>query len=124
MENKPKILIIDDDERILHLLKKFLERNNFLAYCANCASKAEKMMKDMQFDLVILDVMMPQTTGIEFAQNIRNTKNQIPIIMLTALSSSEDIIQGLKSGANDYMAKPFEPNELIVRIKNLINTKH
>jgi two-component system phosphate regulon response regulator OmpR len=122
MKKKPHILIVDDDNRILKLLKKFLLQNDFLVSTSASATGATELLKTFVFDLIILDVMMPEVTGIEFAKEIRQTNSPMPIVMLTALSDPEDKIIGLESGANDYITKPFEPRELLLRINNLINT--
>ncbi len=122
-EQLPHVLVVDDDERILKLLKKFLLQNNFLVSTSASSKESLEMLKKFQFDLVILDVMMPEITGVEFAQQVRRAGSCTPVIMLTALSEPEDRIKGLEAGANDYMSKPFEPRELLLRINNLINTQ-
>lgn len=116
-----KILIVDDDSRILKLLTKFLTQNNFLVSTAINVQEAEKLLKN-SFDLIILDVMLPGVTGLEFAQKIKLSGSITPIIMLTALSEPDDRVKGLESGASDYLSKPFNPKELLLRIKNLIDT--
>ena len=121
-DDKPHILIIDDDIRILKLLKKFLQQHNFLVSTAISAKEAFNLLENFIFDLIILDVMMPEVTGLEFAEKIKTTARTLPIIMLTALSEPEDRIKGLEAGANDYITKPFEPRELLLRINNLINS--
>lgn len=121
-KNKPHILIVDDDIRILKLLKKFLERNNFLVSSATSAKEAFVLIETFVFDLIILDVMMPDITGLEFAEKIRKSDKVLPIVMLTALSEPEDRIKGLEAGAKDYVTKPFEPRELLLRINNLIDS--
>ena len=120
--DKSHILIVDDDNRILKLLKKFLQQNDFLVSTALSAKEAFELLENFVFDLIILDVMMPEITGLEFAQKIKTTKKDLPIVMLTALSEPEDRIKGLESGAKDYVTKPFEPRELLLRINNLINS--
>ena len=122
MQNlNPNILIVDDDSRILKLLKQFLCKNNFSVSTANSTIEAKKLLDNIAFDLVILDVMLPEVTGLEFAKTIRSSGNFIPIVMLTALSEPQDRINGLESGASDYLTKPFEPKELLLRINNLIS---
>lgn len=116
-----KILIVDDDSRILKLLKQFLCKNNFSVSTANSTIEAKKLLDSDTFDLVILDVMLPEITGIEFAETIRARENFIPIVMLTALAEPQDRIRGLEAGASDYITKPFEPKELLLRINNLIS---
>ena len=121
MQNeKPHILIVDDDTRILQLLKKFLEKSGYIVSAATSVAEAEKYMEHCIFDLLILDVMMPGVTGVEFAKTIKGNKIHVPVILLTALSDIEDKIKGLEAGADDYISKPFEPRELLLRTKNLI----
>lgn len=122
MKNKPHILVVDDDERILKLLKQFLIKNDFLVSTSSSAIDAHKLIEQFKFDLMILDVMMPNITGIDFALKIKNSGSSMPIVMLTALSEPEDRVKGLESGVNDYMTKPFEPRELLIRINNLIDS--
>ncbi len=122
MNKKPHILIVDDDSRILKLLKKFLTQNDFLVSTSTSAVEAAELLANFTYDLIVLDVMMPEVTGIEFATKIKDSGSIMPIVMLTALSEPEDRIRGLESGANDYVTKPFEPRELLLRIKNLINS--
>ena len=119
---KPHILIVDDDNRILKLLKQFLCKNDFLVSIANSVLEAEKLLKSFTFDLIILDIMLPDITGLEFASSIKSSGNTVPIVMLTALSEPSDRVKGLESGASDYLTKPFEPRELLLRINNLINS--
>ncbi|MGX6960886.1 MAG: response regulator transcription factor [Rickettsia endosymbiont of Pentastiridius leporinus] len=120
-EYKAHILIVDDDNRILALLKQFLNKNEFLVSTASSAIEAENLLKTSNYDLIILDVMLPEITGLDFATTIRNAGSNIPIVMLTALSEPDDRVKGLESGASDYVTKPFEPRELLLRINNLIN---
>lgn len=122
MQEQPHILIVDDDNRILKLLKKFLSQNNFFVSTSTSPKEALLMLENFSFDLIILDVMMPEITGIDFAQQIKASKKKLPIVMLTALSEPEDRIKGLEVGANDYITKPFEPRELLLRIHNLIES--
>lgn len=117
----PHILVVDDDSRILDLLKQFLTKNKYLVSIASSAMEAEKLLLEFTFDLMIVDVMMPEVTGIEFARKIKNQKSNVPIILLTALSQPEDKIKGLESGADDYVTKPFDGKELLLRAKNLID---
>ena len=121
---KPHILIVDDDIRILKLLKKFFEQNNFLVSKAVSAKEAEIFLRYFIFDLLILDIMLPGITGLDFTRNTRSNDNKMPIIMLTALAEPEDRIKGLEAGASDYLTKPFEPRELLLRVKNLIDAYH
>ena len=121
-QTKSHILIVDDDQRILKLLKQFLLENNFLVSTTTSPVEALELMDKFIFDLIILDVMMPEITGIEFAKKIQANGKEMPIVMLTALSEPEDRVKGLESGAGDYITKPFEPRELLLRIQNLINS--
>ncbi len=119
MTKSHKILVIDDDTRLRNLLGKFLEENNFVASLAKDAFEADEIMKKTDFDLLIVDIMMPGETGIEFTQKLR-LNSKIPVIMLTARGEFEDRIKGLESGADDYLQKPFEPKELLLRINNIL----
>ena len=114
------ILVVDDDNGIRSLVKKYLNENNYLATTAMSAEDATKKIKLIKFDLIILDIMMPGESGLDF---IKNNKKKIntPIILLTAKGETNERIEGLESGADDYLPKPFEPKELILRIQNIIN---
>lgn len=112
-----RLLIIDDDARLRDLLAKFLQDKGFAITCVENIAAAEKMLAAATYDCIVLDVMMPGETGLEFS---RRTKIKTPILMLTALGDAEDRISGLESGAADYLPKPFEPRELVLRLKNLI----
>ena len=114
------ILVVDDDDGIRSLVKQYLNENNFLVTTSNSAENAEKKVLIIKFDLIILDVMMPGKSGLEF---IRDNKSKIdtPIILLTAKGEAEDRVGGLEIGADDYLPKPFEPKELTLRIKNILN---
>jgi two-component system phosphate regulon response regulator OmpR len=116
---KYNILIIDDDTRLRNLLGKFLEENNFQVSLVNGASAARDALKSDKFDLMIVDVMMPQEDGISFTKDVRQY-SKVPIIILTARGDFNDRIKGLESGADDYLAKPFEPKELLLRINNIL----
>lgn len=119
MAKKIKILIIDDDTRLRELLKEYLNNNNYDTDIVKNSKEASEMIQNNQYDLLIIDVMLPGENGIDFLKEIR-IKSNIPAIILSAVSDVEDRIYGLESGANDYMTKPFEPKELILRIKNLL----
>lgn len=121
MKQKSHILIVDDDNRILKLLKMFLQKHDFLISTTTSCHQAFDLLDKFIFDLIILDVMMPEITGIEFSKRLKKNGNAAPIVMLTALSEPEDKIKGLEAGANDYITKPFEPRELLLRINNLIS---
>ena len=114
------ILVIDDDDGIRSLVKKYLNENKFLVSTANSAESASEKIKIVKFDLIILDIMMPGKNGLEF---IKENKKQIqtPIILLTAKGEATERVEGLEIGADDYLPKPFEPKELILRINNILN---
>ncbi len=114
------ILVVDDDEGIRDLVKQYLNQNNFLVTTANSAEDAVEKIKIIKFDLIVLDIMMPGKSGLDFT--IENKKNlNTPIILLTAKGQASERVEGLEVGADDYLPKPFEPKELILRIKNIIN---
>lgn len=113
------LLVVDDDDRIRDLLKTFLSKKGFRVSIAENAETARRLMKTLAFDLIILDVMMPGENGFEFTQSLRKS-HEIPIILLTAKIESEDRIQGLTHGADDYLTKPFEPQELVLRIESIL----
>jgi len=118
--NKKHILIVDDDNRIRDLLKDFLTTNNYIVSTAENADQAKNKLEYLKFDIIILDVMMPGQNGYDLTLEIK--KNiKIPIILLTAKGEVENRIRGLEIGADDYLGKPFEPKELLLRIKNIIN---
>jgi two-component system phosphate regulon response regulator OmpR len=121
MKNKYRILVVDDDTRLRNLLVKFLEENGFATMSAKDSTEAKEFMMQNIFDLLIVDVMMPKQNGIEFSNEIRsNAENQdLAIIMLTARGEVSDRIEGLEAGADDYLLKPFEPKELLLRIHNI-----
>ena len=114
------ILIIDDDKRLRELLEDYLKEKKYKIYLCDDFSSANEILQYFLFDLVIIDRMMPSGDGIDLIKTIKENKN-IPIIMLTALGESENRIQGLQYGADDYLSKPFEPEELYLRIKKLLN---
>ena len=114
------ILVVDDDDGIRELVKKYLLENNFLITTANSAEDAKEKISIIKFDLIILDIMMPGKTGLEFTLENRNKINT-PIILLTAKGEAIERIKGLETGADDYLPKPFEPKELILRIKNILD---
>jgi len=114
------ILVVDDDDGIRSLLNQYLTDNNFLVTTANNAEDAAEKILIIKFDLIILDVMMPGKSGLEFTHEYKNKINT-PIILLTAKGSANERIAGLEVGADDYLPKPFEPKELVLRVKNIIN---
>ena len=113
------ILVVDDDEGIRTLVKQYLTQNNFLVSTAESSEEAEKKISLIKFDLIVLDIMMPGKSGLEFTQENKNKLNT-PIILLTAKGQASERVEGLEVGADDYLPKPFEPKELILRIKNII----
>ena len=114
------ILVVDDDDGIRSLVKKYLNKNNFLVTTSNSAENAEEKILIIKFDLIVLDVMMTGKSGLEFIKD-NKLKINTPIILLTAKGEAEDRVGGLEIGADDYLPKPFEPKELILRIKNILN---
>jgi two-component system, OmpR family, phosphate regulon response regulator OmpR len=118
--NKIHILIVDDDDRIRDLLKDYLKNNNYIVSTAENAEEAKKRLGYLKFDIIILDVMMPGQNGYDLTKEIKK-KIKVPIILLTAKGEVESRIKGLELGADDYIGKPFEPRELLLRIKNIIN---
>ena len=121
--NKLHILIVDDDDRIRDLLKDYLINNNYIISTAGNAQEAKEKLKIIKFDILILDVMMPGQSGYELTAEIKKTI-QVPVILLTAKGEVENRIKGLELGADDYIGKPFEPKELLLRIKNIIKNKN
>ena len=114
------ILVVDDDDRIRELVKQYLEDNNFLVTTAVDALDAKKKLEIIKFDILILDIMMPGESGLSLTKEMKKN-NQTPIILLTAKGETGDRIHGLELGADDYLGKPFEPKELLLRIKNILN---
>ena len=117
---KAHILVVDDDDRIRDLVKQYLNENNYLVTTAISSEDAQEKVKVIKFDLIVLDIMMPGKSGLDFTTENKE-KLYTPIILLTAKGEAEERIQGLELGADDYLAKPFEPKELILRIKNILN---
>ena len=115
----PHLLIVDDDERIRGLLRKFLVRSGFLVTVARDAAHARRILAGLAFDLIVLDVMMPGEDGISFCRDLRH-RTGTPVMLLTARGETEDRIAGLEAGADDYLAKPFEPKELLLRINAIL----
>ena len=123
VNNKNHILIVDDDDRIRNLLKDYLTENQYIVSTAEEATQAKEHLKIIKFDIIILDVMMPGQNGYDLTKEIRKD-NKVPIILLTAKGEVENRIKGLELGADDYLGKPFEPKELLLRIKNILNKKN
>ena len=114
------ILVVDDDEGIRNLVKQYLNENNYLVTTANSAEDAKEKITIIKFDLIVLDIMMPGKNGLEFTMENKEKINT-PIILLTARGEAEERVEGLEVGADDYLPKPFEPKELVLRIKNILN---
>jgi two-component system phosphate regulon response regulator OmpR len=117
--DKPHILVVDDDTRLRELLKSFLSRNGFRVSIAKHAAEARQHLDALHFDLIVLDVMMPGQTGLDFAAELRKS-DDVPILMLTAMGDPKDRIAGLEKGVDDYLGKPFEPRELLLRIQSVL----
>ena len=120
LEPAAHVLVVDDDQRLLELLKRFLEESGFWVTGASNTNQADSYMNSIHFDLLVIDIMMPGKTGIEWLVELRK-KTSVPAIFLTALGETEDRIEGLSAGADDYLSKPFEPRELVLRIKEFLN---
>ena len=114
------ILVVDDDNRIRELVKEYLIEKKFIVSTAKDAIDAKKKIEIIKFDIIILDVMMPGESGLSLTKELKKS-NTIPIILLTAKGGTQDRIEGLELGADDYLGKPFEPKELLLRIKNILN---
>ena len=117
---KAHILVVDDDDGIRNLVKQYLDQNNFLVSSAKSAEDALEKVKIIKFDLIVLDIMMPGKSGLEFTTENKK-KIDTPIILLTAKGEASERVEGLEVGADDYLAKPFEPKELVLRIDNILN---
>jgi len=116
----PHLLVVDDDERIRSLLQQFLVQSDYLVSTAEDAKQARTLLSAIEFDLIILDVMMPGQDGISFTAELRTLQNNTPLLLLTARGETEDRIKGLEAGADDYLPKPFEPKELLLRINAIL----
>jgi two-component system phosphate regulon response regulator OmpR len=119
MEEVPHVLVVDDDSRLRSLLHRYLSENGFRVTGAADADEARRRLKVLAFDLIVLDVMMPGETGLELTADLRRS-DRVPILLLTAMGEPEDRIAGLESGADDYLPKPFEPRELLLRIRTIL----
>ncbi|RKQ68475.1 response regulator [Oceanibaculum indicum] len=119
----PHILVVDDDGRLRDLLRRYLSENGFLVSTAADSAEARAKLESFSFDLLVLDVMMPGESGLDLTQDLRRADAQtgaVPILMLTAMAEAEDRIHGLERGADDYLTKPFEPRELLLRIRTIL----
>jgi two-component system phosphate regulon response regulator OmpR len=120
VDDLPHILVVDDDRRIRNLLQAYLLDNGFRVTMAAGAAEARDKMRSVAFDLVVLDIMMPGETGLSLTASLRGEGSRVPVLMLSALADSSDRIAGLETGSDDYLAKPFEPRELLLRIQALL----
>jgi two-component system phosphate regulon response regulator OmpR len=120
MSEAPHILVVDDDQRIRDLLQSYLRENGFRVTAAGAAKEARERMRGLEFDAAVVDVMMPGESGLEFTRALREERQGIPILVLSALTDTGDRIGGLEAGGDDYLGKPFEPRELVLRIRNLL----
>ena len=116
----PHILVVDDDRRLRELLRRYLTESGFRVSTASDAAKARAQIGALQFDLIVLDVMMPGENGLELTTSLRQADNPVPILLLTAMGEAEDRIAGLETGADDYLPKPFEPRELLLRMRTIL----
>lgn len=118
-EDQPHILVVDDDTRLRELLRRYLSTNGFLVTTAGDAAEARAKLGGLAFDLIVLDIMMPGESGLELTESLRRTSD-VPILLLTARGESDDRIAGLEAGADDYLAKPFQPRELVLRMTSIL----
>lgn len=119
-EDKKHLLVVDDDTRLRSLLQRYLREQGFLVSAAENAERAKDFLSLYTFDMLIVDIMMPKISGTEFLRGLRAEKNNVPVILLTAMGDVSDRVNGLEIGADDYVAKPFEPKELVLRINNIL----
>ena len=119
-KNKSHILVVDDDDRIRDLVKQYLEEKNFIVTTAKDSQDAKRKLDIIKFDILVLDIMMPGESGLSLTKEMKKN-NSTPIILLTAKGEIKDRIEGLELGADDYLGKPFDPKELLLRIKNILN---
>jgi two-component system phosphate regulon response regulator OmpR len=122
MDDTPHILIVDDDTRLRSLLRKFLSEQGFRVTTAADGAEARERLRGLSFDILILDIMMPGESGLELASDLRR-QNDVPILLLTARDDVADRIEGLEAGADDYLSKPFEPRELVLRLKAILRRR-
>lgn len=118
-DDAPHLLVVDDDTRIRTLLNRFLRENGFRVTIAGNAAEARRKLAGLDFDLIVLDVMMPGEDGVSLTRSLREEK-EVPILMLTALSETDNRVDGLEAGADDYLPKPFDPRELVLRVNNIL----
>lgn len=118
----PHVLVVDDDDRIRNLVCRYLSQNGFVVAEAGGAGDARKVMETLEFDALVVDIMMPEETGLEFTSRLRRDSD-VPVLLLTALGEASDRIRGFEQGADDYLPKPFEPRELVLRLRSLIRRR-
>lgn len=116
----PHVLVVDDDDRIRQLVIRFLQDSGFIAVAARDAAHAREIMERFSFDALVVDIMMPGESGLDFTKSLRRAKDNIPVLLLTALGEAQDRIAGLETGADDYLPKPFEPRELVLRLNAIL----
>jgi two-component system phosphate regulon response regulator OmpR len=121
-DTTPDILVVDDDKRLAQLIRRYLGDNGFRVTVAASAEEAKGLLSTLAFDLLVLDVMMPGLSGVEMTRELRRTSD-VPILLLTAMSETENRISGLESGADDYLTKPFEPRELVLRLNSILRRR-
>lgn len=124
MSEPPHILVVDDDDRIRSLLKQYLEKLDYRVTTAAQPASARKLLATLDFDLAVFDIMMPGETGLDLLRSIRSDGLKTPVLLLTARGDTSDRIEGLKAGADDYLAKPFEPEELSLRVGAILRRTH
>src|ERR1700686_4076574 len=120
---EPHLLVVDDDARLRDLLRRYLSENGFRVTVAADATEARANLASFAFDLIVLDVMMPGESGLDLTLALRRTNPRVPVLLLTAMAEPEDRVNGLEQGADDFLAKPFEPRELVLRIRNIIERR-
>lgn len=123
LAQQPHVLIVDDDDRIRQLVARFLQDSGFVTAAARDAKYAREVMTRFAFDALVVDIMMPGESGLDFTKSLRAAGNNIPVLLLTALGEAEDRISGLETGADDYLPKPFEPRELVLRLNAILRRR-
>jgi len=123
LEKMPHVLIVDDDDRIRQLVTRFLQEEGFITVAARDAAHARAIMQRFAFDALVVDIMMPGESGLEFTRSLRDEGNNIAVVLLTALGEVDDRIVGLETGADDYLPKPFEPRELVLRLNAILRRR-
>lgn len=118
--NDPLVLVVDDDSRLRRLLQKFLKENGFIVFAAADSQEADALISWFDFDLMVVDIMMPRENGIDFTKRLRAQGSDVPVLMLTAMGAADNRITGLEAGADDYLSKPFDPRELVLRLNGIL----